>query len=105
MTASAKASIIAAGLTFAIALFGLMLRPISLSLLGLISGPGLLVQGLLDSFLFGFLLWLPSAVPQYIVIYFISLLMYRRPKYWKFNTAVLLVAWIASGIAGWMLVK
>ncbi len=101
----AKSSIIAAALTIAIGLFVIMLRPLSLFLLGLVAGPGLLVQGFLDRFLYGFFLWLPGAIPQYIVIYFISLWIYNRPKYWKFNTTVLFVAWIASGIAGWMLVK
>jgi hypothetical protein len=105
MTDTAKATIIAFCLTIAIGIFGIMLRTLSLFLLGLISGPGLLVQGVLDRFLYGFLLWLTGAIVQYITIYFMSLWIYRRPKYWKFNTAVLAVAWIVTGILGWMLVK
>jgi hypothetical protein len=106
MTDTQKAFIIGVGLTIAAWLAGVMLRPLSLMMTGIITGPGMLVQGLLGrTTLPGCFLWFVGAVLQLIILYFLSLTAYRRPLLWNLRIGLLALAWVGAGIAGWLIVR
>jgi hypothetical protein len=106
MSDTAKASILAAGTTIAAGLAGVMLRPLSLFLLGIVTGPGLLVAGLLGRFIHhAFLLWLIGAIPQFFIVYAVALISHRRPLLWPLRMGILLLIWVGAGYVGWVMVR
>ena len=106
MTDTQKAVIVGVGVTIAAGIFGVMLRPLSLLLAGIVTGPELLIQGLLGrATLHGCLTWFAGAILQFIIIYGISLAAYRRPPLWALRIGLLAAAWVAAGIVGWMVVR
>ena len=103
---TSKAWIQAVGLTIAVGLAGVMLRPLSLLLGGIVTGPGLLAIGLLTRYIASeWLIWLIGAIPQGVIIYYISLWTYRRPILWQLRIGLVIFAWIGMGVAGWWIVR
>ena len=89
----------------AVNLFGVIVRSFSGLALGIVTGPGLLVEGLLGRRIHqGCMVWLIGAIGQYLIIYAISLIANRRPILWGLRLGLLVLAWLGSGYLGWLMV-
>jgi len=83
-----------------------MLRPLSLLMAGIITGPGMLAEGLLGRMAIpGCLTWFAGAIFQFVIIYGISLTAYRHPPFWGLRIGLLVLVWVGGGIVGWMVMK
>ena len=104
MTDNEKSAIVAIGLTVGLGIIVIALLPVSPILSAIISGPGWLTYALIrrysDSCL---LVWLGRGIPQFLFIYFFSILLYKHRPFWRLQFGLLIFLWLICAYAGYHL--
>lgn len=104
MTDKEKSVIIATGITLTVGIIGIVLFALSPLLHAIVAGPGMLVHSYVGRSIDSrCLTWLSGSIPQFIIIYFISLSAYSRPPLWQLWIGLLGFAWLVTGIIGYQI--